>query len=38
MQYGKNEFSDTLVLTGIGSILVFIVNRVKYVPPLAALR
>ena len=37
MQYGKNEFSDTLVLAGIGLILFCVFERLKYAPSLTAL-
>ena len=37
MQYGKNEFSNTSVLAGIGLILFYIVERVRYAPSLTAL-
>ena len=37
MQYRKNEFSDTLVLAGIGLILFCVVERVRYAPSQVAL-
>ena len=37
MQYGKNEFSNTLVLAGIGLILFCVIERVRYAPSLTAM-
>ena len=37
MQYGKNEFSNTLVLAEIGLILFYVVERVTYTTSLTAL-
>ena len=37
MQYGKNKFSDTLVLAGIELILFCVVERVRYAPSLTSL-
>ena len=37
MQYRKNEFSDTLVLAGIGLILFCVVERVRYATSLTTL-
>ena len=37
MQYGKNEFSNTLVLAGIGLVLFCVFERGRYAPSLTTL-
>ena len=37
MQYGKNEFSNSLVLAGIGLILFCVVEQVRYATLLTSL-
>ena len=37
IQYEKTEFSDTLVPAGIGLILFYVVDRVRYAPSITVL-